>query len=175
LMGVLVFDLLPGLVIAVALSLVLFIAYASQPRIAELRRKPNGDFAEVEYYTDLSPIPGLLIIRPDGGLFFGNATRVRHAVTDLVSAAPTRPRALFLALNSSYRLGLPVLDALGELEEDLRRGGTELWLVDVHASALGQLAADPLMTRLGDDRVWPDISAAAERFSEGTGPHNRQS
>jgi sulfate permease, SulP family len=175
LMGVLVFDLLPGLVIAVGLSLVLFIAYASQPRIAELRRKPNGDFAEVEFNDDLSPIPGLLIIRPDGGLFFGNATRVRHAVTDLVGATPTRPRALFLALNSSYRLGLPVLDAIGELEEDLRRGGTELWLVDVHASARAQLAADQLMTRLGDERVWPHISTAAEHFSEGAGPHNRQS
>ena len=54
LMGVLVFDLLPGLVIAVALSLVLFIAYASQPRIAELRRTPHGDFAEVEFASDVA-------------------------------------------------------------------------------------------------------------------------
>ena len=52
-------------------------------------------------------------------------------------------------MNASYRLGLPVLDELGELEEDLRRGGTELWLVGVHASARAQLEADPLATRLG--------------------------
>lgn len=53
LFGVLLFDLLPGLLLAVALSLVLFIARASTPHVVVLGRLPdNGRFG------DLTPASG---------------------------------------------------------------------------------------------------------------------
>jgi sulfate permease, SulP family len=165
LLGVLVFDLLPGLIIAVGLSLILFIAYASAPRVAELGRNDEGDFVELSSRPGLRQVPGLLVLRPDGGLFFGNADRVRHAVNDAVADRDPGPRAVCLVLTSSYRLGLPVLDVLATLEEELRRNGTELWLARVPSAARPQLDTDALAAKLGRDRIWPTVGAAADHFT----------
>ena len=165
LLGVLVFDLLPGLIIAVALSLVLFVAYASAPRVAVLGRTGSGDFAEASSGGDLAQVPGLLIVRPDGGLFFGNADRVREAVAALAAVGDPPVRVVCLVLSNSYRLSLPVLDTLGVLEEQLRRSGVELWLVAVPSQARPQLAQDQLATTLGPDRILPSARVAADSFA----------
>jgi sulfate permease, SulP family len=167
LLGVLVFDLLPGLIIAVALSLVLFVAYASAPRVAVLGRTGSGDFAESSSGGDLTQVPGLLIVRPDGGLFFGNADRVREAVAALAAAGDPPVRVVCLVLSNSYRLSLPVLDTLGVLEEQLRRSGVELWLAAVPSQARPQLAQDQLATTLGPDRILPSANVAADSFAAG--------
>lgn len=174
LMGVLVFDLLPGLLISVALSLILFIAYASAPRVVEIRRTANGEFAEVGGASEMQPVPGLLMLRPNGGLFFGNASRVRHEVVDVVVARAVPPKAVFLSLNSSYRLGLPVLDALGDLEDALRHHDIEFWLVGVHSSARAQLDEDELARRLGPSRIWHHVSDAVTMFTDPTDPDSAE-
>lgn len=165
LLGVLVFDLLPGLIIAVALSLVLFIAYASAPRIAVLGRTGSGDFVETRGRDDLAQAPGLIVVRPDGGLFFGNADRVRQAVAALATAGDPPARVVCLVLSNSYRLSLPVLDTLGILEKELGRSGVELWLAAVPSQAQGQLEQDQLATTLGPDRILPSAVAAADSFA----------
>ena len=162
--GVLVFDLLPGLIIAVGLSLILFIAHASGPRMVELRRTHSGDFVEVGSTTDLQAIDGLLVVRPDGGLFFGNVDRVRHAVVDWVRTASDPPGVLCLSLRASYRFDLPVLDSLGELDDDLQRYDVELWLVGVPSVSRPQLDRDPLATRLGEHRIWHTVRGAVEYY-----------
>ena len=62
-----------------------FIFYASMPRVVVLGRTAGGDFIDVDSRPGLTHVPGMLLVRPDGALFFGNADRVRHAVTALVS------------------------------------------------------------------------------------------
>jgi sulfate permease, SulP family len=170
LLGVLVFDLLPGLIIAVALSLVLFVAYASAPQLSVLGRSAGGDYVDVAGRTDVSTVPDVLIVRPDGALFFGNATRVRHGVTDLVAARQPPPRVTCLVLTASYRLSLTVLDVIGELDDDLARHGNELWLVGVPSTARAQLDADPLASRLADGRLWPSVAAAMTHVEGGADP-----
>ena len=165
LLGVLVLDLLPGLIIAVALSLVLFIAYASAPRIATLGRTGSGDFVETSGRDDLVQEPGLLVVRPDGGLFFGNADRVRQAVTALAAAAEPPARVVCLVLSNSYRLSLPVLETLGVLEEQLGRSSRELWLAGVPSQARPELDSDQLAKALGPDRIFSSVPAAADYFA----------
>ncbi|WP_425337963.1 sodium-independent anion transporter [Streptomyces violaceorubidus] len=59
---------------------------------------------------DAEPVPGVLVVRPDGNLFFGNISRVRLAVRDRVQAAEPPPHTVVLDLTDSYHLGAPVLD-----------------------------------------------------------------
>jgi sulfate permease, SulP family len=169
LLGVLILDLLPGLIIAVALSLILFIAFASQPRIAVLARTSGGDFVEAGSRPHLAQVPGLLVVRPDGGLFFGNADRVRHSVARMAAAANPPARVVCLVLSNSYHLGLPVLEALGVLHDELHRSGVELWLAAVPSQARPQLEQDQLAKTLGPGRIWPTAAAATEGFAAHSG------
>jgi SulP family sulfate permease len=165
LLGVLVLDLLPGLIIAVALSLILFIAFASQPPVAVLGRTGEGDFVETEGRPQLAQVPGLLIVRPDGGLFFGNADRVRHTVARMAAASDPPTRVVCLVLSNSYHLGLPVLEALAVLHGELHRSGVELWLAAVPSKARPQLEQDQLAKTLGPGGIWLSVAAAAENFA----------
>ncbi|MFF1925053.1 SulP family inorganic anion transporter [Streptomyces sp. NPDC058221] len=148
--GVLLFDLLPGLLLAVALSLVLFIAAASLRNVAVLGRLPGTRlYADTVQHADAATTPGVLAVRPDGSLFFGNVNRVRLAVRDQVAGAASPPRAVVLDLTGSYRLGIPVLDALDELREELARKDITLHLAHVRARAEQDLAQHPLAAHLG--------------------------
>ncbi|GGY66981.1 hypothetical protein GCM10010385_15500 [Streptomyces geysiriensis] len=173
LLGVLLFDLLPGLLLAVALSLVLFIAAASRRHVAVLGRLPGsgardgrpGDgrvllYGDTDMHADAEPVPGVLVVRPDGSLFFGNISRVRLAVRDQVRAAVPPPHTVVLDLGDSYHLGVPVLDTLDELRDELHRHGAALCLAHVRARAATDLARHPLATRLGRHALHPTVDDA---------------
>ncbi|MFB4420007.1 SulP family inorganic anion transporter [Streptomyces sp. QL37] len=161
LLGVLLFDLLPGLLLAVALSLVLFIAAASTTHVAVLGRLPGSRrYGDVAQHPGATPAPGVLAVRPDGALFFGNADRTRLAVLSLTAAAHPAPHTVVLDLSSTYHLGIPVLDTLDDLRDTLRRQGISLRLVRLRARARRDFERHHLSTRLGPDAVHADIEEA---------------
>ena len=92
LIGVLVLGVPPGLMLAVGLSIVMLLTRAARPGLSLLGRDPAGvppDGALPAVYGDLTqnevlrPVPGLLIVRPNAPLFFGNVRAVRQQVLDL--------------------------------------------------------------------------------------------
>lgn len=171
LIGVLVFDLLPGLLLAVLMSLLLFIAYSSAPRVAVLGLLPGtGVWGDLQEHPRAVAAPGILVARPDGALFFGNVHRVRTAVKELVAASDPPPRAVVVDLTASYRLGLPVLDTLADLAADLDHQGVELHAARVRAGPTRSLSRHPLHATLGPDRLHATVTDAVDALSEGRGP-----
>ena len=161
LFGVLLFDLLPGLLLAVALSLVLFIAAASTTRVAVLGRIPgSGLYGETSRHRDAATAPGILVARPDGALFFGNCDRIRKDVLALAAAAEPAPRTVILELSATYHLGVPVLDVLDELRDALERRRCALHLAELRATARAEFARHPLSARLGPAAVHATVEDA---------------
>ncbi|MCW2521994.1 MAG: sulfate transporter [Frankiales bacterium] len=166
LLGVLVLDLLPGLLIAVGLSLILFIARASAPELVSIGVTAEGRFEDSSLNEDADPVPGVLILRPNGGLFFGNVDRVRKEILARVAATAASGAPVgrvCLVLTASFRLSLPVLDSLGELDKQLSRLSCELWLVGVPSSARAELERDELSARLGPERIVRSMDDAVSR------------
>jgi MFS superfamily sulfate permease-like transporter len=166
--GVLLFDLLPGLLLAVVLSLLLFIAYASTPRVAVLGRLPGTElWGDLREHPRAVAQPGILVVRPDGALFFGNAGRVRGAVRELVTGSASAPRAVVVDLTASYHLGLPVLDALADLSADLEHRDVELHLARVRARPSRSLSRHPLHAALSPERIHPTVAEALAGLGSG--------
>ncbi|MCZ4608319.1 STAS domain-containing protein [Streptomyces sp. Lzd4kr] len=131
------------------LSLLLFIAYSSTPRVAVLGLLPGtGVWGDLREHPRAVAAPGILVARPDGALFFGNVHRVRTAVKDLVAASDGPPRAVVVDLTVSYRPGLPVLDILADLAADLDHQGLDLHLARVRAGPTRSLSRHPLHATL---------------------------
>jgi sulfate permease, SulP family len=164
--GTLVFDLLPGLLIAVALSLVWFIGAASRIRLAVLGRLPDDrGYADVLDHPGAATVPGLLLVRPDGPVFFANANPLRLGVLRLVGAAPPPPRVVVLDLSSSFRLSVPTVDTLTELQDELDRRGVELWLTRIRSSAMADLQASGLADRLGPTHLHTTVQDAVQAYA----------
>ncbi|MFJ6699538.1 SulP family inorganic anion transporter [Streptomyces sp. NPDC091272] len=165
LFGVLLFDLLPGLLLAVALSLVLFIAAASRRHVSVLGRVPGTRLFAADDHAGARATPGVLVVRPDGSLFFGNINRVALAVQDRVAAADPAPHAVVLDLTSSFQLGLPVMDSLDELRGELARRGISLVLARVRADVAQQIAHHPLNTHLAGG-IYPTVDDAVTAVAD---------
>lgn len=120
LLAVLTFETLEALLIAVIVSLFALVLRASQPRLAVLGRAPNSlQFSDIRRHPENITIPGLLIVRPENGLFFANAAGIREAIIAEMTSSPEPVKAVLLDLGATTDLDVPSADMLGELSEEL--------------------------------------------------------
>ncbi|MGW1315336.1 SulP family inorganic anion transporter [Streptomyces sp. NPDC002426] len=175
LLGVLLFDLLPGLLLAVALSLVLFIAASSTTHVSVLGRLPGSRrYGDVSQHPGAITAPGVLAVRPDGALFFGNADRTRLAVLALTAGERPAPHTVVLDLSSTYHLGIPVLDTLDDLRDALHHRGITLNLARLRARARSDFERHTLSSRLGPDAVHADVEEAVAARTPATPPERQE-
>ena len=164
LLGVLVFDTLPGLFIGISVSLLLLLYRASRPHIAVLGRVPGNAeaFGDVERRPEKELIPGIVVLRVEGGLFFANADTVRERV---VRAATEGTRAIVLDAETVPYIDLTAAEMLTELTGTLAEKGVRL----VVARELGQVR-DVAGQLDGSDAlapVYPSVPAAIEALQAG--------
>jgi SulP family sulfate permease len=133
--GVLVFDTLPGLVIGIIVSLLLLLYRASRPHVAELGRVAGTatQFGDVERHPENRTDPDVVVLRVEAGLFFANADTVRAAIR----ARALAPGTLGVVVDAEAVAFVDVtaVRMLEELAGDLRRSGRHL----VVAHDLGQV------------------------------------
>src|SRR5690606_16369820 len=97
LVGVLVLGILPGLLIAVAISILLVLARFGRPSTTEVVPIPGTlAVAAIERHSELRPPDGLMVLRPDSPIFFMNASWIRETVRTHVSARNPPLRVLLL-------------------------------------------------------------------------------
>ena len=167
LLGVLVFGTLPGLFIGVGVSLLLLLYRASHPHVAELGKVPGTDdqYADRDRHPDNAALPGLAVLRVEGGLFFANADAVRRAIR--AHAAEPGVRAVILDAESIPAVDVTAVKMLAELTDQLEAGGVQL----VIAGDLGQVR-DVLRRDAAAveslDRVYPSLQAAIEATTTAT-------
>ncbi len=159
LVGVLALGVLPGLIVAVGLSLILVIHHLSRPSVGELARDAaTGRWGRADRHADWQRPSGVVVARVDGQLFYANTRTVKERLLALVAAAGRRPSRLVLDLAGSAGLDVETVDALGELVAELAGQGTELVLVSVRGPALAMLQRAGLAEQI---RVEPTLDDAA--------------
>ena len=87
LLGVTVFDILPGLFIGIGVSLILLLYRSSRPnvtRLGELTAQP-GHWGDLKRHTDAEEVSGILVLRLEAAVFFANADEIRKAVMNHVT------------------------------------------------------------------------------------------
>jgi MFS superfamily sulfate permease-like transporter len=115
-LGVAEFTLVSGLLIAVGLSLLIFVADASRLRISILGRQPDsGAYLPVDMFPDAIAPAGASVLRPDGQLFFANVGRLTAVVDAELSRPGPISRVLVIDLGASFELRLDVIDALARI------------------------------------------------------------
>jgi high affinity sulfate transporter 1 len=160
LLGVLVFDTLPGLFIGIAVSLLLLVYRASAPHIAVLGKVPGtrSQYTDVARHAENEAIPGVLILRPESGLFFANADRIRRET--LAKVDRDKPYAVVLDGETMPFIDVTAAEMLGQLVDELDQRGVRLVL----ARNIGQVR--DVVRRASDDThqtdVYPTVQDAVE-------------
>ena len=167
LLGVLLLGVLPGLLLAVTISLLGFIYHASQPHFS-VRGKVPGElaYADMERHPDSQPVPGLLIIRPDAPLFFANASYVSDRIRKTVHTSEPPPRAVLLDLDVTDELDIPSADELSELTDELDALDVKVLLARVHDPVLDMLRLTGLADKIGEEHIYLTIDEGVQAFLE---------
>jgi high affinity sulfate transporter 1 len=155
-LGVLVFDTLPGLVIGIAVSMTLLLFRASRPHMSRLVRVAGADrlWVDAERHPDLHPEPGIVVVRVESGLFFANADHVRDSIRALAVAGVS---AVVLDGETTPFIDVTAAGMLDQLTRDLASHGVRLYF----ARDIGQVRDVLHHTGNGPDLViYRDIDAA---------------
>jgi sulfate permease, SulP family len=161
LLSVIVLDVLPALVIGVSLSIVLLAFRASRPRVVVLGALPGspGSYGDLDRHPDAVQLPGLVLIRPNGPLFYANAQSVRDTI-EARSTEAGNGGAVVVDLDANNDIDITTAEQLAKLADTLGKRRIRLALAHLHGSALEMAGRSGLLQRIGTDRVFPTLSAA---------------
>jgi len=145
--GVLVLGVEAGVVVGVALSMGALIWRASRPHIAVLGRIPGTEhFRNIERYA-ADTASGLLLLRIDAGLFFGNVEAVNERIEDELLLHPAT-RHLVLVLSAVNAIDTSALFGLADLNTMLASRGVALHLAEVKGPVMDRLRQSELLGAL---------------------------
>jgi high affinity sulfate transporter 1 len=176
-LGVLVFGTLQGIVVAIILSLIGLTSQASSPRVYVLgRRRGEEDLRPLSpEHPDDETFDGLLVLRPEGRLFFANAQQVGDQVRTLV--AQQRPRVLLFDMSRVTDIEYSALQMLIEGERRMANDSVEVWLAALNPSVLESVRLSGLADQLGSHRMFMNARAAVRHYQHshiGNGIHDQQ-
>jgi high affinity sulfate transporter 1 len=163
-LGVLVFGTLKGIVVAIIVSMIGLAGQTAHPRVYVIGRKRGADVLRPlsPEHPDDETFEGLLILRPEGRLFFVNAQSVTEQIAALT--AQHRPRVVALDMSRVPDLEYSALQALIEGEKQATERGAVLWLVGLNPGVLEVVRRSGLAQRLGRERMLFNARAAIERY-----------
>jgi len=163
-LGVLVFGTLQGIVVAIILSLIGLASQTAHPRVSVIGRKRGADVLRPlsPEHPDDETFEGLLILRPEGRLYFANAQDVAEQINALVEQY--RPRVLALDMSRVPDIEYSALQALMEGEQRATDRGAVVWLAALNPGVLDVVRRAGLDRRLGRERLLFNARAAIERY-----------
>jgi len=163
-LGVLIFGTLQGIVVAIIMSLIGLSSQAAYPRVFVIGRKRGADVLRPlsPEHPDDETFEGLLIVRPEGRLFFVNAQYVAEQIRALV--AQHKPRVLAVDMSRVPDIEYSALEMLIESDKRATERGAVVWLVGLNPSALEVVRNAGLDQRLGRERMLFNARAAIERY-----------
>lgn len=164
--GVIFIDVLQGLVIAMAASLLLVIYRSSRPSIAvlgELADRP-GSYGALDLNPGASSQAGVLVLRLDAPMYYASAASNRDALKRLVTSAVPPVRVLILDLEVQHRVDVTSIDMTRQLAGWLHGRGIEVFLTHLHRDLRQEAEHDELFDQLGADHLLATIPAAMARL-----------
>jgi MFS superfamily sulfate permease-like transporter len=163
--GVLVVDVLPGLLIAVALSLFALMSRASRPRLVVLGKLPaEGTFADIEQHSDAVTTEGLFVVRLDAPLIFANAQVLHDQIRHLLQDMGQETDAVIIDLEANADLDVTSVEMLSRLTSELNERGVSLYLTCVRSRARGMLDRAGVTDAIGESHLFPSIRCAVDDF-----------
>ena len=165
--SVILIDVLQGMIIGLICALLLVIYKSSRPHIASLGRVPGvpGAYSDLVRHPEDAPVPGVLIVRLDGPMYYANALTVRDQIKTMIEEAKTQLRALLIDLGAQDQLDLTSVEVLKGLVKELQGKGIAVYVADMHAPVLEFSQRTGLLELIGEDHIFPTVDAAV-RFLE---------
>ena len=168
-LGVALLGVLPGIAIAVGLSILNVFRRAWWPYDTVLGRVEGlAGYHDIHSYPAASQLPGLVIYRFDAPLFFANAKTFRDEVRRFAAAEPA-PRWIVIAAEPVTDVDTTAADMLEDLDEALNTRGISLVFAELKDPVRRKIERYGLTRTIDPGHFFPTVGAAVKAFRHETG------
>jgi len=165
--GVLAFNILDGVLLAVAVSVADLLVRVARPHDAVLGRVPGlAGMHDIDDYPAAKTVPGLVVYRYDAPLFFANAEDFRRRALDAAADGQAPVRWFVLNVEANVEVDFTALEAVDAVRAELARAGTVFALARVKQDLLARLESFGLAGKIGADRLFPTLPTAIEAYEK---------
>jgi high affinity sulfate transporter 1 len=170
-LGILFFGIIQGIVIGVVLSLLLLVARASRPAVRRLGFDPaSRAFRDPERHEGVEEIPGVLVVRLDGLLFFADAQRFHDELVRMVAASGDGLRAVVIDGDAISQTDTDGADIVIEIAKELGAAGVTLSFARVDREVHDLWERAGVSDAVGPGRFFPTVRAAVDAATPGSPP-----
>lgn len=163
--GVLITDILTGIALAVALSVIDLFARLMRPNDAVMGQVPNlAGLHDISDWEGATTTPGLLIYRYDAPLCFANAEHFRSRVLAAIEAERAPVEWFLLNAEAIIEIDITAADVMLDLQQTLAARGIVLAMARVKQGLYRQLQKTGLVERVGPERFFPTLPTAIAAF-----------
>src|SRR5829696_4506644 len=164
--GVALLGVLPGIAIAVALSIGNVFRRAWWPHQTVLGRVSGvPGYHDVGSYPDAEQLPGCVLFRFDAPLFVANARTFRDQVRRLARSEP-RPMWIVVAAEPITDVDTTAADMLEDLDEALNAKGISLVFADMKDPVREKIERYELTRTIDPAHFFPTVGSAVAAFQE---------
>jgi len=162
--GVLLFGTLNGIIVAIVVSMIGLASQTAHPPVSVIGRKRGQDVLRPlsPEHPDDETFEGLLIVRPEGRLFFVNEQYVAERIDELVKRHA--PRVVVIDMSRVTDIEYSALQALMEGEKRATGRGVVVWLAGLNPGALEIVRKAGFDARLGRERLLLNTRVAIDRY-----------
>jgi len=150
-LGVLAFDILYGVLVAIALSVADLLVRVARPHDAIQ-----------------GTVPGLVVYRYDAPLCFANAEDFRRRALTAADRGSGPLRWFVLNVEANVEVDFTALEAVDALREDITERGAVFALARVKQDLLARLEAFGLAGKIGTELLFPTLPVAVQAYQDRT-------
>jgi SulP family sulfate permease len=150
LVGVLIWGILTGVLLAAIVTLLLMIKATSKPTVAFLGRIPGTKrYTDIARHPDNESINGVLIVRIESAILYFNCEFIKEQLWLKINSESDTLKTVILDLNSSPRIDIAGARFLKQLFIDLKSKNISLKIAEARSEVRDTLRAEGLEVLLG--------------------------
>jgi MFS superfamily sulfate permease-like transporter len=166
--GVIFFGVLPGIVIAIVLSVLLVFHHSWWPHGAVLGRVPDlAGWHSIEQHSEAEELEGIVIYRWEAPLFFANAGAFRRQIRHLVRER--RPTWVVLQCEAITDIDVTAAEMLEQLDRELNQLGVHVAFAEMRTRLQDLTLRYGLLKTLDRDHFYPTVKEALEAIQADEG------
>ena len=162
--GVVFVGTLKGIIVAIIVSLVTLAYHLADPPVYVLGRKPGTNVFRPQSpeHPEDETFPGLLLLRPEGPIFFANAAHIEHKIETLVRA--TQRKVVAVDASAVLDMEYTALTMFAQLAKRQNQNGIQLWLIGMSPGVLAVVQRSPLGQILQREGMHFNLEMAVGRY-----------
>ena len=168
--GVIFFGVLQGVLIGVLFSLLLLIYRSSIPHLSQLGKVPDESsaYSDISLHPENLLVPGLVILRLNSPIYYGNALTVRDKMVEMINASDQPATAVLIDATVQYALDITSSNMLKSFVKRMQNQGIAIYFAEVQDPVLAFSEKTSLLDVVGADHLFSTVDAAVAHHGSST-------